>query len=63
MPARGPTDFGWDPIFQPDGYDETYAEMPKSEKNKISHRKRSLDELRAYIDSHIEEMQAATSNL
>ena len=26
-PARGPTDFGWDPVFQPDGYSETYAEM------------------------------------
>ncbi|KAI6694050.1 hypothetical protein NL676_021760 [Syzygium grande] len=37
VPARGPTDFGWDPIFQPDGYEQTYAEMPKEEKNKISH--------------------------
>ena len=27
MPARGPTDFGWDPIFQPDGFEQTYAEM------------------------------------
>lgn len=24
MAARGPKDFGWDPIFQPDGYDQTY---------------------------------------
>lgn len=39
---RGPNDFGWDPIFQPDGYDLTYAEMPKEEKNKISHRSRAL---------------------
>ncbi|PPR80501.1 hypothetical protein GOBAR_AA40213 [Gossypium barbadense] len=43
VPARGPNDFGWDPIFQPDGYDQTYAEMPKEEKNKISHRSRALD--------------------
>ena len=25
VPARGPTDFGWDPIFLPDGFDQTYA--------------------------------------
>lgn len=36
--ARGPKDFGWDPVFQPDGYDKTFAEMDKAEKNKISHR-------------------------
>eukprot|EP00854_Cymbomonas_tetramitiformis_P007411 gene7411-8824_t len=36
--ARGPTDFGWDPIFLPDGFDETYAQMAKEVKNTISHR-------------------------
>jgi Ham1 family len=36
--ARGPPHFGWDPIFQPHGYEETYAEMDKSVKNLISHR-------------------------
>jgi hypothetical protein len=35
---RGPNTFGWDPCFQPLGYSQTYAEMDKSEKNKISHR-------------------------
>lgn len=49
VPARGPLDFGWDPIFQPDGYDLTYAELPKSIKNTISHRYRSLDKLRDYL--------------
>uniref|UniRef100_A0A0K8TSK0 Inosine triphosphate pyrophosphatase n=1 Tax=Tabanus bromius TaxID=304241 RepID=A0A0K8TSK0_TABBR len=39
---RGPRDFGWDPCFQPKGYQQTYAEMPKSEKNKISHRYRAI---------------------
>ncbi|GAB2221476.1 hypothetical protein Droror1_Dr00012657 [Drosera rotundifolia] len=51
VPARGPNDFGWDPIFQPDGYEQTYAEMPKEEKNKISHRSRAL----ALVKSHFAE--------
>jgi inosine triphosphate pyrophosphatase len=46
VPARGSTHFGWDPIFQPAGYKLTYGEMPKEEKNKISHRFRALDLLR-----------------
>lgn len=49
VPARGPTDFGWDPVFQPDGYSETYAEMDKAEKNKISHRYRALAQLKEYL--------------
>eukprot|EP00601_Ochromonadales_sp_CCMP2298_P002728 CAMPEP_0173190840 /NCGR_PEP_ID=MMETSP1141-20130122/12561_1 /TAXON_ID=483371 /ORGANISM="non described non described, Strain CCMP2298" /LENGTH=204 /DNA_ID=CAMNT_0014114979 /DNA_START=92 /DNA_END=706 /DNA_ORIENTATION=+ len=47
--ARGPLDFGWDPIFQPDGFDLTYAELPKETKNTISHRYRSLSKLRDYL--------------
>ncbi|KAF9606359.1 hypothetical protein IFM89_025027 [Coptis chinensis] len=49
---RGPNDFGWDPIFQPDGYEQTYAEMPKEEKNKISHRSKAL----AMVKSHFVEV-------
>ncbi|XP_077913143.1 inosine triphosphate pyrophosphatase isoform X3 [Halichoerus grypus] len=46
---RGCRDFGWDPCFQPDGYEQTYAEMPKAEKNTISHRFRALLELQKYF--------------
>ena len=41
-----PTDkegFGWDPIFMPEGYDKTFAEMEITEKNKVGHRGRALD--------------------
>jgi len=48
--ARGPLDFGWDPIFQPDGFTTTFAEMPKEEKNKISHRSKSLELLKRYLN-------------
>ncbi|CAL8469912.1 g9454 [Coccomyxa elongata] len=49
VPARGPAAFGWDPIFQPDGFEETYAELDKAVKNTISHRYRALDKLRDYL--------------
>ncbi|KIM57940.1 hypothetical protein SCLCIDRAFT_16863 [Scleroderma citrinum Foug A] len=49
VPARGPGTFGWDAIFQPEGFDKTYAEMSKEEKNVISHRFRALDKLKAYL--------------
>lgn len=50
---RGSRDFGWDPCFQPKGYNFTYAEMPKEEKNKISHRFKALDQLRNYFNKEI----------
>ncbi|XP_078004379.1 inosine triphosphate pyrophosphatase isoform X3 [Phascolarctos cinereus] len=46
---RGCRDFGWDPCFQPDGYEQTYAELPKAVKNTISHRFRALRELQNYF--------------
>ncbi|ABN67137.1 inosine triphosphate pyrophosphatase, putative / HAM1 family protein [Scheffersomyces stipitis CBS 6054] len=49
--SRGPTNFGWDSIFQPDGFDKTYAELDKEIKNSISHRFRALDKLRDFLVS------------
>ena len=49
VPARGPPNFGWDPIFQPDGFDKTYAEMDSSLKNSISHRSKALSALKAHL--------------
>lgn len=37
-PPRGSLGHGYDPIFQPDGYDQTFAEMDQLKKNEISHR-------------------------
>ncbi|CAB4411868.1 unnamed protein product [Rhizophagus irregularis] len=51
VPARGPKNFGWDPIFQPDGFDQTYDEMPKSVKNTISHRYKALEKLKEFLAS------------
>lgn len=49
---QGPTNFGWDPVFLPEGKDKTYAELPKEEKNEISHRFKSLDALVTFIKSN-----------
>ena len=47
---KGESDFGWDPIFVPDGQDKTYAQMGMEEKNKISHRKIALEKLKEYLN-------------
>ena len=49
VPPRGPLNFGWDPIFMPLPYSQTYAEMPKDVKNAISHRSKALDMLKAHF--------------
>ncbi|GLB34282.1 putative pyrophosphatase that hydrolyzes non-canonical purine nucleotides such as inosine triphosphate (ITP), deoxyinosine triphosphate (dITP) or xanthosine 5'-triphosphate (XTP) to their respective monophosphate derivatives [Lyophyllum shimeji] len=51
VPARGPKVFGWDAVFEPDGTAMTYAEMPAEQKNKLSHRYKALEKLRAYLQT------------
>ena len=45
------SDFGRDALFQPDGYEKTYAHMSKEEKNTVSHRGKALQLLQDYIQS------------
>jgi XTP/dITP diphosphohydrolase len=46
---RGDKGFGYDPVFVPDGYDRTFAELELSIKNSISHRVRAVEKLAQYL--------------
>jgi len=46
----GSDGFGYDPIFQPDGFDITFAEMTLEEKNKLSHRARAVEKLVEFLE-------------
>jgi XTP/dITP diphosphohydrolase len=51
-PPRGGSGFGYDPIFVPDGHDETFGEMDPDLKNRLSHRMRAFEKLMqaTYVD-------------
>ena len=48
---RGEKGFGYDPIFLPDGYEETFAEMSMEQKGVISHRGKAISKLIAHLSS------------
>ncbi len=47
----GQKGFGYDPIFQPDGFDKTFAEMNLVDKNSISHRGKAIQKLIAFLQT------------
>ncbi|GAA4458268.1 non-canonical purine NTP diphosphatase [Nibrella saemangeumensis] len=48
---RGTGGFGYDPVFVPDGFDQTLGEMTMEQKNQISHRARALDKMVEFLQT------------
>ena len=44
--------FGWDPVFEPKDYNETFAEISLEEKNKISHRANALKLVKKFLEEN-----------
>ena len=49
FPPRGTKGFGYDPIFQPEGFAATFGEMEPAAKDAMSHRARAFEQLRAAL--------------
>jgi len=51
--VSGSKGFGYDPIFRPEGFDKTFAEMERSTKGRISHRGLAVEKLVAYLKTKV----------
>ena len=51
--TSGTKGFGYDPIFSPEGFDQTFAEMDLNEKGRISHRGKAVEQLVSYLKSQV----------
>ena len=49
---RGKDGFGYDPVFVPEGYQQTFAELAADVKNKISHRANAIEKLLHFLNEH-----------
>jgi non-canonical purine NTP pyrophosphatase (RdgB/HAM1 family) len=50
---RGDNGFGWDKVFIPDDYTQTFAQMQPALKDSMSHRGRALKKVKEYLDSQV----------
>ena len=50
---RGENGFGYDPVFQPDGFDKSFAELTQEEKNRISHRANAYAKALEFVEDEM----------
>ncbi|MBV6500317.1 MAG: dITP/XTP pyrophosphatase [Prosthecobacter sp.] len=50
---QGEGGFGYDPLFQPDGFQDTFGVLPSEVKNQLSHRARALGQLKAWMEQNL----------
>jgi len=49
LDKQGRNGFGYDPVFMPEGYSKTFAQMSLEEKNKLSHRSMAMKKFAEYL--------------
>jgi XTP/dITP diphosphohydrolase len=54
--------FGYDPVFQPEGFEKTFAEMSSDEKDRLSHRREALEKLKRFLNKLQPYKQNLSSN-
>ncbi len=52
-PVRGEIGFGFDPMFVPEGFDKTFAEMTAEQKNKLSHRAKAMQKFLDFMETDL----------
>ena len=58
LAPRGEGGFGYDPVFQPDGYDKTFGELEQEVKNKISHRANAFQKAMDFVEEEMSVLDA-----
>jgi XTP/dITP diphosphohydrolase len=53
LEEQGIGGFGYDALFQPDGYADTFGVLPPEVKNQLSHRARALAEMKTWMEAHL----------